>query len=74
MKIAGVVLIVAGMAAILFGGFSYRRDTRTLNADLVMVATTEDHPVRIPPMFGIAAILTGSGLMFLRIQRIRKNQ
>jgi hypothetical protein len=74
MRIAGILLIVAGMAAFLFGGFSYKEHTRIPDADLVMVSATEDHPVRIPPMLGIAAILAGSGLMFLRIQRVRKGQ
>jgi hypothetical protein len=72
MKIAGILLIVAGLAAFLFGGFSYTSHTQIANADLVMVATAVDHPVRFPPMLGIAAILAGSGLMFLRIQRVRK--
>jgi hypothetical protein len=74
MRIAGILLIVAGLAAFLFGGFSYTSHTRIPNADLVMVAATEDHRVRIPPLFGIAAIFAGSGLMFLRIQRVRKGQ
>jgi len=69
MKIAGILLIVAGMAAILFGGFSYKSHIRIPGADLVMISATQDHPVRFPPMLGIAAILAGSGLMFLRIQR-----
>jgi hypothetical protein len=70
MKIAGILLIVAGLAAFLFGGFSYKRHTQIPDADLVMVSAIEDHPVRIPPMLGIVAILAGSGLMFLRIQRV----
>jgi hypothetical protein len=74
MRIAGILLIVAGMAAFLFGGFSYKRHIRIADANLVMVAATEDHPVRIPPLLGIAAILAGSGLMFLKIQRVRKDQ
>lgn len=69
MRIAGIFLIVAGMAAFLFGGFSYTSHTRIPDANLVMVSTTDDHPVRIPPLLGIAAILAGGGLMFLRIQR-----
>ena len=74
MKIAGILLIVAGMAAFLFGGFSYKSHIRTANADLVMVAATEDHSVRIPPLLGIAAVLAGSGLMFLKIQRVGKGE
>lgn len=74
MRIAGILLIVAGMTAFLFGGFSYKSHTRILDADLVMVSATEDHAVRIPPLLGIAAILAGGGLMFLRIQWVRKGQ
>jgi hypothetical protein len=74
MKIAGILLIVAGLAAFLFGGFSYKSHIQIPDADLVMVSATENHPVRIPPMLGIAAILAGSGLMFLKIQRVGKGQ
>jgi hypothetical protein len=74
MKIAGILLIVAGMAAFLFGGFSYKSHSRIPDANLVMVAASENHSVRIPPLLGIAAILAGSGLMFLKIQRGRKGQ
>jgi hypothetical protein len=74
MRIAGILLIAAGLAAFLFGGFTYKRHTRILDADLVMVSATEDHAVRIPPLLGIAGILAGGGLMFLRIQWVRKDQ
>jgi hypothetical protein len=74
MKFAGIILIVAGLAAVLFGGFSYKSHVQTPNAKLVMVSSTEDHPVRIPPMLGIAAVLGGSGLMFVRIQWVQKGE
>ena len=74
MKFAGILLIVAGMTGFLFGGFSYKSHTQIANADLVMVSATENHRVRIPPMLGIAAFLAGSGLMFLKIQRVRKGE
>jgi hypothetical protein len=64
-------LIVAGLAAILYGGFSYTSHNRVFDVGLVQVDETEHHPVRIPLALGIAAISVGSGLIFLRIQRAR---
>lgn len=71
MKIAGILLIVAGLAAILYGGFSYTSHSRIFDVGLVQVDTTEHHPVRIPPFLGIAAILTGGGLVCFRIKLSR---
>ena len=68
MKITGILLIIAGVAAILGGGFSYTSHNRAATVGLVQVDETERHPVRIPPMFGIAAILAGSGLLCLKIR------
>jgi hypothetical protein len=69
MKIAGILLIVAGLAAILCGGFSYTSHHRVAGVGLIQVDETEHHPVRIPPMLGIGAILLGGGLISFRLQR-----
>jgi hypothetical protein len=70
MKIAGILFIVAGLTAILYGGFSYTSHNRVTDVALIQVDEIERHPVRIPPMLGIAAILLGGGLVCFRIEQI----
>lgn len=65
MKIAGILLIVAGFAAILCGGFSYTSRDQNPDVGLVQVDDiAENHHVRIPPALGLSAILLGSGLVY----------
>lgn len=71
MKIAGILMVIAGLAAIFVGGFSYTSHNRAAGAVLIQAAETENHPVRIPPMLGVAGILAGAGLFFFRLKQGR---
>ena len=65
MKIAGILLIVAGIAAVLYGGFSYTTHKRAVDLGPVQINTTEQHRVPISPIFGLAGILGGGALLYL---------
>jgi hypothetical protein len=74
MKIAGILLIIAGFAAILCGGFSYTNRDRKPDMGLMQVddtAETSQSHVRIPPALGLSAILLGSGLVFFGTRPVR---
>ncbi|MGB9406223.1 MAG: DUF3185 domain-containing protein [Terracidiphilus sp.] len=64
MKISGILLIITGLAAIFFGGFSYPNRNQTPDMGLIQVDDTESYPVRIPPILGIADIAAGGGLVY----------
>ena len=59
MKIAGILLIVAGIAAVIYGGFSYTTHKRAVDMGPVQINTTEQHRVPISPILGVAGILGG---------------
>jgi drug/metabolite transporter (DMT)-like permease len=71
MKIAGIVLIVAGIAAILYGGFSYTDHRRAVDMGPMQIDMTEHHTVPIPPILGIAGILAGGALVYFGIKQGR---
>ena len=71
MKIAGIVLIVAGLAAILYGGFSYTDHRRAVDMGPMQIDMTEHHTVPIPPILGIAGILAGGALVYFGIKQGR---
>lgn len=64
MKIAGILLILAGIGAVLYGGFSYTSQKRAVDMGPMQINVTEHHSVPIPPILGIAGILAGGALVY----------
>lgn len=62
MKLAGIILILAGVAALIYGGFSYTTDKKTIDMGPVQVERAHHHDVPIPPLMGVA-FLAGGGLL-----------
>lgn len=63
-KVAGIALIVAGILALSFGGFSYTKDTQEVKLGPLEFSVKEKKDVNIPMWAGIAAIVAG-GLMLV---------
>ena len=61
-KMLGIVLIVAGALGLVYGGFSYTKDTTALKVGPIELSVKEKETVNIPLWAGIAAIVAG-GLM-----------
>jgi len=64
MRISGVLLIIAGLSAIFFGGFSYPNRNQTPDMGLIQVNDTENLPENIPPILGLAGVAAGGGLVY----------
>jgi hypothetical protein len=64
MKISGILMIVAGCAAILFGEFSYPTRSQVPVTGLIQVDDAKNYPMRIPPVLGLAGIAMGCGLVY----------
>ena len=54
MKIAGIILIIAGIAALICGGFSFTTQKKAVDMGPIQIEKTEDHSVPVPPLLGIA--------------------
>ena len=65
MKIAAVVLILAGVAALAYGGFTYTTHKKAVDLGPVQIETKSNHTVLIPPLLGVAGILIGGALLFV---------
>jgi uncharacterized membrane protein HdeD (DUF308 family) len=59
----GVVLIVAGVAALAFGGFSFTKETPRAQIGPLKISTQEKENVNIPSWAGLAAIIAGVVLL-----------
>jgi uncharacterized membrane protein YidH (DUF202 family) len=70
MKIAAIVLIVAGVLALAYGGFSYTREKNVIDLGPIQATAKTRETVPIPPIIGAAA-LAGGIIMLVMSSRKR---
>jgi hypothetical protein len=63
MKIVAIVLVVAGILALAYGGFTYKKETHDARIGPVEIAVTEKKQVDVPVWAGVAMIVVGAGLL-----------
>jgi drug/metabolite transporter (DMT)-like permease len=64
-KIVGIILIVAGVAALATGGFSFTKETHKAEIGPIKLSVQEKENVNIPLWAGIAAIVAGVVMVVL---------
>jgi hypothetical protein len=62
-KIVAIVLIVAGVLALAYGGFTYKKETHDARIGPVSIAVTEKKQMDVPVWAGVAMIVVGGGLL-----------
>jgi hypothetical protein len=65
-KVAGLVLLVLGILALVYGGFSYTREKADAKIGPVEIQVTEKERVNVPLWAGIAAVAVGGALLARR--------
>jgi TRAP-type C4-dicarboxylate transport system permease small subunit len=65
MKIAAVLLIVAGALGLIYGGFTYTKNTQEAKVGPVELSVKENKTIVIPIWVGLGAIVIGGMLFFL---------
>jgi uncharacterized membrane protein len=63
--LAGIVLIVIGVLALAYQGFSYTTNKKVLDIGPVQATKTETHTVPLPPIVGGVALLGGISLLVI---------
>lgn len=69
MKLLGVLLILAGIAAIAYGGFSFTTHKKAVDLGPFQINKAERHSVPVPPILGLAGIAGGALLIFSSSRR-----
>lgn len=59
MKIIGIVLIVIGIAGVLYGGFSWTRRDTVIDAGPIQVQTDKHESLPISPIIGAVCLIAG---------------
>jgi drug/metabolite transporter (DMT)-like permease len=62
-RIIGIVLIAAGVLALVFGGFSYTKETHGAKLGPIELSVKEKESVNIPMWAGVGAIVIGGVLL-----------
>lgn len=63
-RLAAIALVVVGTLALIYGGFSYTKDSTAVKLGPLELSVKEKETVNVPMWAGIAAIVAG-GLMLV---------
>jgi len=69
-KVVALVLLIAGTLGLVYGQFSYTKETQQAKIGPLELSVNESETVNIPVWAGIAAIIAGGGLLFIGGQKI----
>jgi uncharacterized membrane protein YidH (DUF202 family) len=68
-KLAAVVLIVGGVLGLVYGGFSYTRETHEAKLGPIELSVKDRQTINIPVLAGVGAIVIGGALLLLGSKR-----
>ena len=68
-KIVGLVLVVVGIVALIWGGVFWTNQKTVLDAGPLKVTTSDRDGVRLPPVVGALALIGGIVLLVLPDRR-----
>ena len=67
--IVGVVLIALGVAALVYGGFDYTKETHDADLGPLKFKVQETERFEIPTWVGVVAVVVGTGAIVLGRRR-----
>jgi hypothetical protein len=62
-KMAGIVLIVAGVLGLVYGSFSYTKDTHDAKLGPIELSVKDKETVNVPVWAGVGTIAVGAALL-----------
>lgn len=62
-KIMAIALVIAGLLGLVYGRFSYTRETQEAKLGPLELSVKDTQSVTIPVWLGVSAIVAGSGLL-----------
>jgi len=57
--IVGIILIVVGIIALAYGGFTYTKREKVIDAGPLQVSADKEHHVQFPPVLGAICLAGG---------------
>jgi len=65
-KLLAIVLIVAGTLGLVYGGFTYTKDTQKAQLGSLELSVKDKETVNVPIWAGVGAIVAGGILLLVR--------
>jgi hypothetical protein len=63
MRILAIVLLAVGVLALVYGGFSYTRETHDAKLGPLEISVSEKQRVNVPVWAGVVFVVAGAGLL-----------
>lgn len=63
MRMIGIVILAAGILALVYGGFSYTRETHDAKLGSLEISVSENRRVNVPVWAGVVLAVVGGGLL-----------
>jgi TRAP-type C4-dicarboxylate transport system permease small subunit len=64
-KIAGIVLILAGVLGLAYGSFTYTKETHETKIGPLELSVKDKEKVNIPVWAGVAAVVAGGAMLLV---------
>lgn len=68
-KVLAIVLVIAGVLGLVYGSFSYTKETHDVKVGPLEVAVNEKKHVNVPVWAGVGSIVIGSALLLVPSKR-----
>ena len=69
LRVVGLVLVVIGIVALLWGGVFWTRDETVIDAGPIEVNTEQREGFAVPPILGVGALVAGIALLVIPSRR-----
>lgn len=66
MRTLGVVLVLLGLVGLLYGGFTWTRKDKVIDAGPIEITADKHERLAIPPIAGGLLVVAGVGLLVMR--------
>jgi len=66
LKIVAIVLILAGILGLVYGGITYTKTTHEAKVGPLELSVKDRETVNVPVWAGVTAIVVGAGLLLVR--------
>jgi len=68
-KIAAIALMVAGLLGVMYGKFSYTKETHDAKLGPIVLSVKEKETVNVPAWAGVAAVAAGAAMLLVPAKR-----
>ena len=63
MRLIAIVLLAAGVLALVYGGFSYTKQTHDAKVGPLEISVSEKQRVNVPVWAGVILVVAGAGIL-----------